>query len=71
MAGGKIQKGMGTEELNALRCGTCKKFRMGIHGQMICNMTGCPAHKSNFACISHTDFSDNKKGGFVPYSINN
>lgn len=45
---------MGTEELNALRCGTCYKLRMGIIGEMVCKMTGHPASKDDPACISHS-----------------
>lgn len=45
---------MGTEELNALCCGTCYERRMGIIGEMVCQMTGKPASKDAPACISHS-----------------
>lgn len=58
MAGGKIQKGMGTEELNALRCGTCDKRRIGNIGQIECKMTGYPVNKDQPACISHSKLNE-------------
>lgn len=45
---------MGTEELNALRCGTCDKRRIGNIGQIKCKMTGYPVSKEQPACISHS-----------------
>lgn len=58
MAGGKIQKGMGTEELNALRCGTCNERRMGNDGQMVCKITEFPTDKHQSACISHSKLNE-------------
>lgn len=45
---------MGTEELNALCCGTCDKRRIGNIGQIECKITGYPASKDDPACISHS-----------------
>ena len=45
---------MGTEELNALRCGTCDKRRIGNIGQIEYKMTGYPVSKEQPACISHS-----------------
>lgn len=50
MAARSIQKRMGTEELNALRCGTCKMRRMSG----TCMLTAYPVELTQMACISHS-----------------
>lgn len=64
---------MGTEELNALRCGTCDKRRIGNIGQIECKMTGYPVSKEEPACISHSrltefEMTNNKNNHYVKNS---
>lgn len=58
---------MDTDELNALRCGTCL-MRYEIGGQLICPVTGFPITPNDHACISHsriTEFELNKRNDIV------
>lgn len=67
MAGGQIQKGMGTENL---KCKTCGNIELTFDNFGYCKNTRLYVDKDSTACVSHTAFRKDAQIGFKPTYIN-